>query len=463
MATILKRKKKYSVVYYYEDEKGEKKQKWETYNTHAEAKKRKIEVESEQNNGTFIPPKDVTVRDFLYDFVKIYGTTHWALSTYESNCSLIANYINPIIGDVPIQSINPKVVDEYYQTLKKTKSVVKRNRTPRSEYVTPGVINSVHKLMRCAFDQAVKWELISRNPFPLANRPKTTYKKRDIWDAEMIRKALDGCKDPKLYIAINLAFACSLRLGEIIGLQWDNVHISDADIAADDAHVMVVQELARVSKDARQFLDEKDIIQVFPSMMNGTSTNLVLKKPKTESSIRKVWLPKTLAYILRKWKEEQDEVKSFFGDEYYDYDLVVALPNGRPSESRVIEKEFNKLKEKLELPNVVFHSLRHSSTTYKLKLNKGDIKATQGDTGHAQIDMITDVYAHILDEDRKINAQKFEEAFYSRCDLRSVRPPEYENNNPDLTNVVQALQNSPELTAMLSNLIAQASTSFNKD
>ena len=44
MATILKRKKKYSVVYYYEDEKGEKKQKWETYNTHAEAKKRKIEV-----------------------------------------------------------------------------------------------------------------------------------------------------------------------------------------------------------------------------------------------------------------------------------------------------------------------------------------------------------------------------------------------------------------------------------
>ena len=52
---------------------------------------------------------------------------------------------------------------------------------------------------------------------------------------------------------------------------------------------------------------------------------------------------------------------------------------------------------------MVFHSLRHSSTTYKL--NHGDLKATQGDTGHAQIDMITDVYSHILDEDRKVNAQ----------------------------------------------------------
>lgn len=43
-------------------------------------------------------------------------------------------------------------------------------------------------------------------------------------------------------------------------------------------------------------------------------------------------------------EERADEVKSFFGDEYYDYDLVVALPNGRPCESRVIEKDFNKLK-----------------------------------------------------------------------------------------------------------------------
>lgn len=160
-------------------------------------------------------------------------------------------------------------------------------------------------------------------------------------------------------------------------------------------------------------------------------------------------------------KEEQEEVKSFFGDEYYDYNLVVALPNGRPCESRVIEKEFNKLKEKLNLPNVVFHSLRHSSTTYKLKLNKGDIKATQGDTGHAQIDMITDIYAHILDEDRKVNAQRFEEAFYANCDLRKITPPEEKKLAPEVTNIVQLLQDSPELTSMLSNLIAQAGTKAN--
>ena len=46
MASIVKRKKKYSVVYTYTDENGNKRQKWETFDTNAEAKKRKLQVES---------------------------------------------------------------------------------------------------------------------------------------------------------------------------------------------------------------------------------------------------------------------------------------------------------------------------------------------------------------------------------------------------------------------------------
>ena len=109
---------------------------------------------------------------------------------------------------------------------------------------------------------------------------------------------------------------------------------------------------------------------------------------------------------------------------------------------------------------MVFHSLRHSSTTYKLKLNHGDLKATQGDTGHAEIDMITRVYAHILDEDRKLNAQKFESAFYGNPDLRSVRAPEEARpqtlpaQTPDLASLIVQLQQSPELVALLSQLVS---------
>ena len=49
------------------------------------------------------------------------------------------------------------------------------------------------------------------------------------------RTALDKCTDSKLYVAMNLSFACSLRMGEILG-GWDNVHISEDEIAADNAY-----------------------------------------------------------------------------------------------------------------------------------------------------------------------------------------------------------------------------------
>ena len=134
---------------------------------------------------------------------------------------------------------------------------------------------------------------------------------------------------------------------------------------------------------------------------------------------------------------------------------MVAQLNGRPTDCKLIEESFNRQKEEAKLPNVVFHSLRHSSTTYKLKLNHGDLKATQGDTGHAQVDMITRVYAHILDEDRKVNAQKFESAFYANPDLREVRPPKPAQPIINLEGLIEQLRQSPELAAALASIVAK--------
>ena len=460
MASIIKRKKNYSIVYTYVDENGETKQKWETRTSYQEALKRKAEIESQKSSNSFLPPTNQNIAEFLSDFVSLYGEKRWGVSMYDSQNSLIANYINPIIGDMKVQDITTRVVDKYIQTLQKTPAVNTGTHHAKTEFVTNATIEKIIKLLRCAFKQAVRWELVAKNPFDNVVLPKVEYKKRDIWTADMIRTALDQCTDSKLYVAMNLAFACSLRMGEILGLTWSNVHISDEDIADDNAYVYIDKELARASKRAIEMLGQKDIYHVFTPLFPNTSTRIILKKPKTDSSIRKVWLPKTLAYILREWKSAQDELRALLRDEYQDYDLVVALANGRPCEDRIILKSFEKLREKAGLPKVVFHSLRHSSTTYKLKLNHGDLKATQGDTGHAQIDMITSVYAHILDEDRKINAQKFESAFYANPDLRSVRAPE-EPKEPapatlDLEALVEQLRNSPELANTLAALLASA-------
>lgn len=206
--------------------------------------------------------------------------------------------------------------------------------------------------------------------------------------------------------------------------------------------------MARVDQDAIDALGDKDLLFVFPRLMGGKSaTRLVLKRPKNDS-FRKVWIPKTLAYILRDWKEKQDHLKELMGPDFTDYNLVLAQKTGRPCEDRIIGNQFERLKKTADLPDVVFHSLRHSSTTYKLKLNNGDLKATQGDTGHKQVDMITEIYAHILDEDRKINAQKFETAFYSNPDMRpveqSINKPD-DSRSPDPEALMKQLESAPQL------------------
>ena len=84
----------------------------------------------------------------------------------------------------------------------------------------------------------------------------------------MIRTALDQCTDSKLYVAMNLSFACSLRMGEILGLTWNNVHISDDDIADDNAYVFIDKELARASKRAIEMLGQKDVYHIFTAAVS---------------------------------------------------------------------------------------------------------------------------------------------------------------------------------------------------
>ena len=78
-------------IYSYTDADGKRKQKWETYATKAEAKKRKKEIEYKEEMGSMIIPQCKTMKDLLAEYVALYGKDNWALSTYDGNVSLINN------------------------------------------------------------------------------------------------------------------------------------------------------------------------------------------------------------------------------------------------------------------------------------------------------------------------------------------------------------------------------------
>ena len=453
MASIVKRNGNFCVVYSYKEADGTAKQKWETFSAVSDAKARRKEIEYKESVGTFVAPQCKTLNDLLSEYIALYGRSKWAFSTYQSNVARIDNYIRPIIGSMKLQDITTRVIEGYYQKLLKYEAVDPKFGTRKNEYVSTSTIRDIHKTLRSAFEQAIKWELMEKNPCTHATVPKHTPQKREIWTAETLFHALEVCDDPKLRLCINLSFSCSLRLGELLGLTWDCVDISPESIAAGRASLYIDKELQRVNVSALDTLDDIEVIRRFPSRTSLCTTVQILKKPKTESSVRTVFLPRTVAEMLVAYKADQDNIKEALGDEYTDYNLVVAGPLGLPTEHTTVNAALNRLIKKNNLPKVVFHSFRHSSITYKLKLNGGDIKAVQGDSGHAQASMVTEQYAHILDDDRRINAQKFDDMFYKH---RGAEPEiQHTNDEPNAecgTGAVDA-----EAAAALTKLLSDSS------
>lgn len=117
---------------------------------------------------------------------------------------------------------------------------------------------------------------------------------------------------------------------------------------------------------------------------------------------------------------------------------------GDPIEPKLMEKRFKKWQKRYgeDLPEIKFHGLRHPSITYKLYLSDGDIKAVQGDSGHASAAMVTDNYSHMQDSRRFALSQKIGKSFYQHEDATEMETDRVsEEGVLDLAN---KLQKNPE-------------------
>ena len=98
MASIVKRGKSYAVVYY-EGEGKSRHQVWESGLNYTAAKARKAQIEYEFAQNIHIERTEITVSEFLYEFIEKYGERKWVASTYDGNVGLLENYVHPYLGD----------------------------------------------------------------------------------------------------------------------------------------------------------------------------------------------------------------------------------------------------------------------------------------------------------------------------------------------------------------------------
>ena len=410
------------------------------------------ELDLNKKRGTLTPPEKKqkihppTVSELLDEYVRIYGTAHWGDSYYSMTVHRINDYIKPAIGNLLVRDLTPRRLDQLYSDMLLTPAVVLPGHKDTTKTISYAVVEKCHCTLRSALNQAVRWGYIQANPALVAQVPRAPVRRREVWSPAEAQRALTVCRDLNLKASILLSIGCSLRLGEVLGLQWKHVHITEESIQDNSSMLQIRQELKRSDKKALEALESKkrsNVYFIFPETKPDCKTSLVLKVPKTESSIRDVYIPNSVARALQELKEEQARQKERLHGLYQDFDMVIAQPDGRPTEERLLAKSFKELIVENDLPVVVFHSLRHLSTSLKLQYSEGDIKAVQGDTGHAQASMVTQVYSHTFDENRRRVANRMETSFFSPA------PKTEQKRDEKSEQIITMLAQSPELADLL--------------
>ena len=456
MASIMKRGNTYSVRYNYKDHAGKPCKGWETFKTKAEAQERKITVEKELLDGTFLVPDTMTVEEMLYKWIPIQSSKHkWSPKTYTQSVAMVQNLIVPYIGKRKVQDLRTYDIEQFYATLSQTpcgqyvhgvKQELTENQKKR--LLSSTSIHEVHTLLKTAFSYAVDWDLIHKSPTP-REAPKINTEERTIWDERTMLAALQTIENPALHLAVHMSMILSLREGEILGLQPGDI---DFDAADGRGTISVNKALQRADKVALSKIDPTQIYHTFPDRREGSKSSLILKRTKTKKSNRILYMTKPLKEELLAWLEKMKQDEQSAPEKYSNCGQLFRLPDGLPIAPDVLTKWYRMWRaEHPEFEKIVFHGLRHSSATYQLMISGGDIKAVQGTTGHASADMLVNTYAHIQQSSRVELGKKFESGFYARPDTSSPQAvPAAGEPTISMTALLELLKDAdPEMKAKL--------------
>ena len=373
MASIMKRGNTYSVRYNYKDHAGKPCKGWETFKTKAEAQERKITVEKELLDGTFLVPDTMTVEEMLYKWIPIQSSKHkWSPKTYTQSVAMVQNLIVPYIGKRKVQDLRTYDIEQFYATLSQTpcgqyvhgeKQELTENQKKR--LLSSTSIHEVHTLLKTAFSYAVDWDLIHKSPTP-REAPKINTEERTIWDERTMLAALQTIENPALHLAVHMSMILSLRESEILGLQPSDL---DFDAADGRGTISVNKALQRADKVALSKIDPTQIYHTFPDRREGSKSSLILKRTKTKKSNRILYMTKPLKEELLAWLEKMKQDEQSAPEKYSNCGQLFRLPDGLPIAPDVLTKWYRMWRaEHPEFEKIVFHGLRHPYVKHTTKI-----------------------------------------------------------------------------------------------
>lgn len=322
-------------------------------------------------NGTLPPlPKRLTVQKWVEIWLQ---TTKRKISDgtfYSYNCTA-KNYIIPNFGKKWVGQLSPLDLQRFFDGLLNS--------------VSPNTAARIREHFNVCFELAFRLGVISRNPVKQTFPPKKNKAELKILDENDIARLLDVAKSGEYlkephskvgvynckrnYLMILLAVSSGMRLGEILGLTWPCVNISDAKI------------------------EVKHSLQDLPK-------NRILKSTKNGKN-RIIVIPESVAEELKKWREFQDD----FAEQYkgfYDNPLNLVFSNPRggfTGKSHFGVWDYLAIRKAAGLEGSRFHDLRHFFASSALARGVS-VMAVSEQLGHSSINITLERYTHVLERSR---------------------------------------------------------------
>lgn len=295
---------------------------------------------------------------------------HLQKSTFGIHKTYLENVIKPRIGHFRLKQIQPIHMQSFVNEL-----VINTN-------YSANTIHLIFQIISASLKKAQILRLIKENPTIGITLPKLRKTSEiNVWTLEQVNHFISEGKNvywpTRYYIACVIALITGMRQGEIMGLRWKDIDF------------------------------ENRIIYIRQTL---TQTGEIKVGAKNNSSIRNVHFPIKLIEELELHRETIKKERLYHGRDYEDNDLVICARKGTSLIPRNGRIEFYNLTEKLGLPKIRFHDLRHTHATLLIQQNV-NVKLISERLGHTDIQTTLNTYSHVLPTMQREVAEKLDEIF----------------------------------------------------
>lgn len=277
-------------------------------------------------------------------------------NTYVLQWHLMKQFVLPKLGKYKLDKITPFQLEKFYRDL-------------LDEGVNRGTVKMISMVINKTFRTAQKWNYIIFNVTQHVKSPAYNPPKMKIWTAEEVKKFIEGTKGTRFHIAYVLALTTGMRMGEILGLMWEDIDF------------------------------ERKELRVIRSLQYNRVNGIILKKPKTDYSQRTIALPDSTVEALLEHKQQQ----------LPGVPMVVEYLAKHPYPQDVYH-EFQRQIKRLEMPKIRFHDLRHTHATLLLQMGVNP-KVVAERLGHANIQVTLNTYSHVLPSMQRDAADRLNSLF----------------------------------------------------